>query len=413
MTINNYSSVSVEDFSGGAAGIAPGACGLFAIHGNCTLPNVFASAQVLQYRARNGAGAFLKGFYRDDEHYHFHIMYRERNKITELEDTLENMGIHFLDKRPLVRENLYFEYDMPVFLSYTALTPSEDLIKHKGGKGGVHDFIRDRVILFNLRNRDNARIFSSSLNGANFSTAFELNDTIRIFDLEQYSDKLLTGVLVHMRWPTSQGNGVWWGAQPIVHGNFAGIHNGHLSSDKSNARALEQLGIPMQVGTDSEAIFQETYYLLEQGLSLEEIEWLMIQKFPAETKDIPVEKKQKYFELTSDPVLKHFKMSGPSTAIINYGDIMLGMTDRDHMRQFTVGFNDNIAVFASEERAIVTYADASKTGLKILSPPAGKLIAFLAQWNENIKKGIKSVKILENNYIHVPQNVRQNRGEIK
>ncbi|MDH4261416.1 MAG: hypothetical protein OEV78_00055 [Spirochaetia bacterium] len=396
--------VSIQDFSGGETGIAPGACGLFAIHGNCTLTAVFQAAQVLQYRARNGAGVFLKGFYRDDEHYHFHIMYRDRTKIPELENTLENMGIHFLDKRPLVRENLYFEYDMPLFLSYTVLMPSTDLIKYKGGEGDVHDFIRDRVILFNLKNRDNARIFSSSLNGANFSTAFELKDTRKIFDLDQYSDKKLTGAMIHMRWPTSQGNGVWWGAQPIVHGNMIGIHNGHLSSDKSNARALEQLGIPMQVGTDSEAIFQEIHHLLKMGLSLEEIEWLMSQKFPEEAKDMGEVKYKKYLELTLHPVLKHFKMSGPSTAVVNYGDIMLGLTDRDHMRQFTVGYNDKIAVFASEERAIITYVDITKTSLKILSPPAGKLIAFLANWNENIKDGIKSVTRLDNEYIHFPQN---------
>jgi glutamate synthase domain-containing protein 1 len=400
---DKYSPLSISDFSGGSKGVAPGACGLFAIHGNCQIQSVFEASHVLQYRARNGAGVFLKGFYRDDEHYHFHIMYRDRNKIPDLEDALENMGIHFLDKRPMVSENLYFEYDMPTFLSYTVLKPSDDMIKHKGGEGDVHDFIRDRVIRFNVRNRDDARIFSSSLNGANFSTAFELKDTIKIFDLDKYSEKILTGAMVHMRWPTSQGNGIWWGAQPIVHGNLIGIHNGHLSSDKSNARALEQLGIPMQVGTDSEAIFQETHYLLKKGLSLDEIEWVMSQKFPPEIIDLPDDKKHRYSELTLDPVLRHFKMSGPSTAVINYGDIMIGMTDRDHMRQFTVGYNDSSAVFASEERAIVTYMSITKTPLTILSPPAGKLIGFLAKWNNNIRHGIDSVQRLNESYIHFPE----------
>gem|GEM_PF-1123915 len=400
--------VSIAEFSGGQEGIAPGACGLFALHGNCALPAVFEAARVLQYRARNGAGVFLKGFYLDDEHYHFHIMYRDKNKIAELENSLEDMGISFLDKRPLVRENLHFEYDMPVFTSYTVLTPSADVIKHKGGEGGVEDFICDRVIRFNLENRDNARIFSSSLKGANFSTAFELADTIRIFDLEQYAEKKLTGAMVHMRWPTSPGQGVWWGAQPIVAGNVAGIHNGHLSSDKSNARALEQLGIPMQVGTDSEAIFQEVFYLFKSGMSLEEIEWLMSRKFPEEARDMNEKDFRRYQELTSHPVFKHFKMSGPSTAVINYGDIMLGLTDRDHMRQFTVGYNDKIAVFASEERAIVTYCEIAKIPLTILSPPAGKLIAFRANWNENIKDGIRNVEMLPNDYVHI----RENQGGI-
>lgn len=400
----DYRALPIEDFSGGSLGIAPGACGLFAIHGNCSTAAAFEAAHVLQYRARNGAGIFLKGFYRDDEHYHFHVMYRDRSKIAELENLMETIGIHFLDKRPLVRENLYFEYDMPTFFHYTVLSPSADLIKHKGGQGDIHDFIRDRVILFNSKNRDDARIFSSSLNGANFSTAFQLKDTIRIFDLDQYTERVLTGALIHMRWPTSQGNGVWWGAQPIVHGNLIGIHNGHLSSDKSNARALEQLGIPMQVSTDSEAIFQETHYLLKQGFSLEEIEWLMIQKFPEETKDIAAEKKERYFQLVTDPIYKHFKMSGPSTAVINYGDIMLGMTDRDHMRQFTVGYNEQLAVFASEERAIITYADMTNTSLTVLSPPAGKLVAFIAHWHENVKNGIQGVEKMENDYIHFPAN---------
>jgi len=396
--------VSVESFSGGKNGIAPGACGLFAILGNCPLKPTLDAAKVLQYRARNGAGIFLKGFYLDDEHYHFHIMYRDKNQIPDLEKQLESWGIQYLDKRPLVRENLYYEYDMPVFTSYTVLTPSEDIMKHKGGdeSGNILDFIRDRVTRFNIQNKDNARIFSSSLNGANFSTAFELEDTIRIFDLERYSDKSLTGALVHMRWPTSQGNGQWWGAQPIVHGNLIGIHNGHLSSDKSNARALEELGIPLQVGTDSDAIFQMLYYLLRNGLSLEEIEWVMSRKFPAEIEELSAEKKERFLELTTNPILRHFKMSGPSTAVINDGPLLLGVTDRDHMRQFTVGHNDQSAIFASEERAIIYYSVATSTPMKILSPAAGKQAAFRAEFSPGNSKMITSVEKLEPEYVHWP-----------
>lgn len=397
-----YTPVAVNVFSGGEKGIGPGACGLFSILGNCSLSAALKAARVLQYRARNGAGIFVKGFYQDDSHYHFHIMFRNRDKIPEMEAALENWGIQFLDKRALARENLYYEYDMPILMSYTVLTPSPDVIKYKGGEGDVHNFIRERVIRFNMKFRNEARIFSSAKNGANFTTAFELKDTIRIFDLEQYEEKLTTGVLIHMRWPTSQGSGLWWGAQPIVHGNLIGIHNGHLSSDKSNARALEQLGIPMQVGTDSEAIFQELYYLIDRGYTLEEVEWIMSQKFPQEAEDLPPGKKERYFELTNDPIIRHFKMSGPSTAVINFENLMLGVTDRDHMRQFTVGYSDKIAVFGSEERAIITYAEITGAPLAIISPPAGRLVAFQANWNSDRKKGIDSVERLDGDYRHRP-----------
>jgi len=398
-----YEPLSVDIFSGGIKGVGPGACGLFSIMGNCQLNPVIEAASILQYRGRTGAGLFLKGFYLDDEHYHFHIMYRDKNKIEELEKAMSSFGIQYLDKKTMAKESLYFEYDMPVFMSYTVLSPSEDIIKHKGGTGDLHEFIRDRVLWFNSRYKDQARIFSSSLNGANFSTAFELSDTIRIFDLENLNNKLLSGALVHMRWPTSQGQGLWWGAQPIVYGNMTGIHNGHLSSDKSNARALEQLGIPLQVGTDSEAIFQEIYWLIVNGFSLKEIEWIMSPKFPEEIHDLAEKEKEHYMRYITHPILRHFKMSGPSTAVINYGDLMLGITDRDHMRPFTIGYDKESVIFASEERAIINYSIITGKNYNILSPPAGKIVAFLAEWNSEVKKGVASIKHLEPDYVHINQ----------
>lgn len=410
MNMSHHEPVSVEMFSGAEKGVSPGACGLFSILGNCDLPSAMAAARVLQYRARNGAGVFLKGLYRHDDHYHLHIMFRDAKKIKEYEEILQRAGLNVLEKRPLVKDSLYFEYDMPVVFAYTILTPSEDVIQHRGGKKDLHTFIRDLVSNFNMRYKDDVRIFSSSLYGANFTTAFELEDTIRIFDLEQYSDSTLTGVMVHMRWPTSQGQGLWWGAQPIAHGNVIGIHNGHLSSDKSNARALEELGIALQVGTDSEAIFQETYWSLTHGFSIEEIEWTLSQKFPVEAGNLSPEKKELYNRLTRDPVLRHFKMSGPSTAVVNVENLMIGLTDRDHMRQFTVGYNDKLAVFGSEERAIMTYAALTGIDLHVVSPPAGKAIAFLAEEAEKTIDGYKSVKRLDDDFIFKPAE-REKRKE--
>lgn len=380
--------VSVRMFSGGAEGMCPGACGLFAILGNSDLKSALQAAQILQYRARNGAGIFLKGHYAADENYHLHVMFRNRARIPTFEEYLVTMGLTFTERQLMIKPSLYFEYDMPFCMSYTVLTPTLDVIVSKGGeRKDAHAFMRDVVNNFNLRYRDDARIFSSSRDGAAFTTAFELEDTIRIFDLHRFEDRLHTGIMIHLRWPTSQGLGLWWGAQPISHGNLTGIHNGHLSSDSSNARALEELGISMQVGTDSEAIFEMVYWCMQQGFSMQEIEWALSQKFPCELEAMSPQIREAYEKISSDPILRHFRMSGPSTAVINFEDFMIGITDRDHMRQFTVGFNEKIALFASEERAIVNYAELTQTPLQIISPAAGKHAAFYGERSSKKEEG--------------------------
>lgn len=380
--------VSVRMFSGGAEGLCPGACGLFAILGNSHLSSALSAAHILQYRARNGAGIFLKGHYAHDNNYHLHVMFRNKTKIPVFEKFITTMGLTFFERQLMVKPNLYFEYDMPFYLHYTINPPSVDTILSKGGESeSVHDFIRYVVNIFNTRHKDDARIFSSSSNGAAFTTAFELEDTIRIFDMHRFDDRVHSGIMIHLRWPTSQGTGLWWGAQPISHGNLTGVHNGHLSSDSSNARALEELGVAMQVGTDSEGIFEMVYWCLQQGFTMEEVEWALSQKFPNELNAMTQDQRERYKKITDDPILRHFKMSGPSTAVINFEDLMIGITDRDHMRQFTVGFNEKIAVFASEERAIVNYAELTQTPLEIVSPPAGEHVAFIGERHANRSDG--------------------------
>lgn len=88
------------------------------------------------------------------------------------------------------------------------------------------------------------------------------------------------------------------------------MHNGHLSSDMANARALEQLDIQLTAGTDSEAIFLSVQYLLKQGYSLEEIEWIMCRKFPQELNSMTKEARERYDELMVSPFLYRMKMSG-------------------------------------------------------------------------------------------------------
>jgi glutamate synthase domain-containing protein 1 len=343
---------------------------------------VLKAARCLQYRGRTGAGVTLKNLYKDTGFYNFHIMFRGEEKIKELEEVIGNMGLRILEKNEMVQRKFYYEYDLPVIMRYSIVPPSVEEMMYRERTKNEFAYIETVVSRFNKKYLDDARIFSSSRNNGTFLTAFELQDTIDIYNLPQYEEAYYDACLIHLRWPTSQGRGLWWGPQPISIGEIAGAHNGHLSSDMSNARALEQLQIMMTAGTDSEAIFLSVEYLLRNGYSLEEIEWIICRKFPQEVAEMTEEKRERYEEILSDPLLFRMKMSGPATAITLVGDTMLGFTDRDHLRSFSVGINDKVALLGSEQRAVISAAYFMHEELEMFDPEAGKVIGF----NVNNKK---------------------------
>ena len=368
--------LSVNDFSGGADGVPKGACGLLAVAGDFSLDALLKAARCLQYRGRTGAGVTLKSLYRGSGFYNFHIMFRSEDKISALDEVLHSLGLRILEKRDMVQRKFYYEYDLPVIMHYKIVPPSPEEMMYREKIKDESVYIAKVVSRFNRMYIDDARIFSSSKENGTFLTAFELADTIDIYDLHQFNDHYYEACLIHLRWPTSQGRGLWWGPQPISLGEVAGIHNGHLSSDMSNARALEQLEIMLSVGTDSEAIFLSAEHLLKQGLTLEEIEWVLCRKFPQELAAMPADKRLRYQELMRDPLLFRMKMSGPATAITMVGDVLMGFTDRDHLRSFSVGVNDKIALMGSEQRAVISAAYFMHEELKMFDPEAGRLLGF-------------------------------------
>ncbi|MGE4268508.1 MAG: hypothetical protein AB7F25_13835 [Deferribacterales bacterium] len=368
--------LSVNDFSGGELGLPQGACGLLAVAGDFKLSALLKAARCLQYRGRTGAGVTLKSLYRDTGFFNFHIMFRSGDKIAELEQVLITMGLRILEKKDMVQRKYYYEYDLPVIMHYSIIPPSpeEMMFREKIKDEGI--YIKRVVARFNRIYIDDARIFSSSKYNGTFLTAFELQDTIDIYDMHQYEDRFYDACLIHLRWPTSQGRGLWWGPQPISLGEVAGVHNGHLSSDMANARALEQLEIMLTVGTDSEAIFLSVEYLLRSGYSLEEIEWIMCRKFPQEVRLMAQDKQDQYNKLMEDPLLFRMKMSGPATAITLVDDVLVGFTDRDHLRSFSVGVNEKIALLGSEQRAVISAAYFMHEELKMFDPEAGCIVGF-------------------------------------
>lgn len=377
--------LSVNDFSGGELGLPKGACGLLAVAGDFKLSAVLKAARCLQYRGRTGAGVTLKSIYKDTNFFNFHIMFRSSDKIAELEQVLTTMGLRILEKKDMVQRKYYYEYDLPVIMHYSIIPPSPEEMMFREKIKDESFYIKTVVARFNKQFMDDARIFSSSRYNGTFLTAFELADTIAIYDMPQYEDRFYDACLIHLRWPTSQGRGLWWGPQPISLGEVAGVHNGHLSSDMANARALEQLEIMLTVGTDSEAIFLAVEYLLRSGYSLEEIEWIICRKFPQEVRLMAQEKQEQYAKLMSDPLLFRMKMSGPATAITLVDDVLVGFTDRDHLRSFSVGVNDKIALLGSEQRAVISAAYFMHEELKMFDPEAGRIVGFTVK-NKAVSK---------------------------
>ncbi|MDH4127740.1 MAG: hypothetical protein OEV44_03230 [Spirochaetota bacterium] len=370
--------MNIRQFSGGKEGIPSGACGLLTAVGKFTLENVLNAAKCLQYRGREGSGLTLKGVYpfEADNFFNFHIMYRDPHIIDKLEGVLSGWGLRLREKIPLVQKKWYNKYDLPKMFHYRVTTPDPVEMLYTDLISDPMTYIRKKVTEFNIRFIHDARIFSCGRDTGTFLTAFQMEDTLNIFDIYQYNDIKLSVVQIHMRWPTSKGRGLWWGPQPIALGDLSGTHNGHLSSDKSNAIALEQLGIPLHVGTDSEALFRELYYLVNNKYSLQEMEWIISRKFPQEIELMEDEERERYIELTSNPILNRFKISGPTTAIVLIDDLVIGLTDRDHLRAFTIGYNENVTFLASEERAVVSAAFSLGENIEIFNPDAGKLVAF-------------------------------------
>jgi glutamate synthase domain-containing protein 1 len=369
--------ISIEEFSGGKKGLAEGACGLLGVAGRFKLSSIIHSAECLQYRARTGAGITIKGLYKELNFHVLHIMYRNQHKVLELEKALNEWGIRILEAHDLVARKYYYEYDLPIIKSYYITPPSEDEMMYRAKMSDADSYIRNQVAKFNSLYMDDARIFSSSKENGTFLTAFQLDDTVKIYDILQYEDNFYDACLIHLRWPTTRGRGLWWGPQPISLGELAGIHNGHLSSDRANAKALEQLGIQIHVGTDSECIFLMADYLVENNYSLEEIEWIVCRKFPQEVDEMDINKKEEYYKIINNPILDKMKMSGPATSIVLKDDIIMGFTDRDHLRSFSIGRNDDVAIMASEQRAILSASYYLNENLnELYDPEAGKIIAF-------------------------------------
>ncbi|WP_022850952.1 hypothetical protein [Limisalsivibrio acetivorans] len=380
MMLNDRTSRSgdlgVYEFSGGEEGLAQGACGLLAVAGDFSLEALLRAARCLQYRGRAGAGVTLKSLYKDTSFYNFHIMFRSKDRIAELEEVINSWGVRILDKEDMVQRKFYYEYDLPVIMHYSVVPPSRDEMMYRERMEDENTYMVTMVSRFNRAFKDDARIFSSSKNNATFLTAFELEDTINIYNLNKYEDHFYDACLIHLRWPTSAGRGLWWGPQPISLGEIAGVHNGHLSSDMANARALEQLDIPLHVGTDSEAIFLQTGYLLRAGYTLQEIEWILCRRFPEEEASMPLEELERYKRITNHPILNKMKISGPATAISMVDDVVIGYTDRDHLRSFSIGTNEKVALLGSEQRAVISAAYFMNEELTMYDPEAGKIVAF-------------------------------------
>lgn len=369
--------ISVRDFCGGEDGLPYGACGLLAAAGDFSLSALLKSARCLQYRGRTGAGITIKGLYKGNKFYVFHIMYRSHAKVKELESVIESWGVHIIEEQDMIPKRYYYEYDLPIIKRYFVTPPSVEEMMYRERIKDDYEFILRNVSRFNKIFMEDARIFSSSKENGTFLTAFELNDTIKIYDILQYEDHYYEACLIHLRWPTSSGRGLWWGPQPISLGEIAGIHNGHLSSDKSNAIALEQLGIHLHVGTDSEAIFREVDYLLRNGFSMKDIELVIARKFPQEVENMSEDERLRYNMIMQSPILRRMNMSGPATAIVLVGDYLIGFTDRDHLRSFSVGYSDKVVFMGSEQRAIVSAAYFMEEELdKVYDPDAGKVLGF-------------------------------------
>lgn len=369
--------ITKHEFSGGKEGVPSGACGLLAAAGEFKLSSIIKSAECLQYRARTGAGITIKGLYKDLNFYVLHIMFRNQYKVKELEEVLNDWGIRILEVHELVARKYYYEYDLPIIKSYYISPPSEDEMMYREKINDPEKYIRLQVTRFNANYIDDARIFSSSRENGTFLTAFQLSDTVKIYDILQYEDSFYDGCLIHLRWPTSRGRGLWWGPQPISLCDIAGIHNGHLSSDRSNSQALEQLGIVQHVGTDSEAIFLMIDYLIDNNYSLEEIEWILCRKFPQEENEMDRDKRLRYRELINSPLLNKMKVSGPATAIVLKDNYLIGLTDRDHLRSFSVGYNKKVALMGSEQRAIISASYYLNDSLdELYDPEAGKILGF-------------------------------------
>ncbi|MBC7196140.1 MAG: hypothetical protein H5U39_02670, partial [Deferribacterales bacterium] len=130
----------------------------------------------------------------------------------------------------------------------------------------------------------------------------------------------------------------------------------------------------------------QTDYLLRKGYTIEEIEWVISRKFPQELVSLSDSQRKRYFEIINDPILKRMKMSGPATAIVLVGDVLLGFTDRDHLRSFSLGYNDKVALLGSEQRAILSAAYFMEEELaSVYDPDAGKVVAFKIEGKE-VKK---------------------------
>jgi len=371
----------------GAAGIGPGACGLYAAIGEVNLRAALEAAATMQERGTFGAGVTLRGVYpRRKEYYAFHVLYRNRAVARELEPLFTEGKLdmrHFGEMEPLVIPEAYRKYDLPEMRRYFLSPPSVDVMMRRKHTSDEDKYVRATVEEYNARYMGDSRIFSSGKDMGTFLTSLQLRHTIEAFDLYQYETKPLNAILIHMRWPTKiVSSGLWWGAHPISFLNSAIIHNGDLSSSASNRQGLEAACVKQMVGTDSEAILLEVDDLVvDKKLNYQQTEWVLCQKFPGELDAMDPAERDAYLDLVTSPVLARYKMSGPSSFVSIIGNKVIAGRDRDGLRQLWMGrsVKGETAIWGSEEKVIYQSAWIMKKQFRSINCEPGRLVAFEIQ----------------------------------
>lgn len=388
--------ITPEDF--GSRGVGPGSCGLYAAIGEVDLMASIKAASQLQSRGTYGAGIMIKGVYPENPNlYALHVMYRDRQIAAELEPliTHHKLGLrHIGEMESLVKPKMYRKYTLPELRRYFVDTPTPDEMMRRVHTEDPDIYVRRLVERFNTRNKGKARIFGSGKNVGTFISDKDLQTTVEAYDIGQYVYRNVTGIMIHMRWPTSiVDSGVWWGIHPICFLNSHIVHNGDLSSAPSNAQGIEAAGVTSTVGTDSEAMLLELDNLLvERNLSYQHMEWAMCQMFPQEEKNLPEDKRRDYYEVVREnPTLARYKMSGPSSfvAIIRKNGLerVISGRDRDGLRQLWMGrsIDGKSAIWSSEEKCIYHTAFLTGKEYKATNCEPGKITVFELKDDGEIK----------------------------
>ncbi len=320
-------------------------CGIMSKRGEVfTGQDIIQSIAVMHERSNGLGGGFAAyGIYPQFEGYYaLHLFYDDTAAKIDTEYFIYK---HFnvVDSDEIPRRKTAGVENPPIIWRYF-VSPKADRLVCLGFD--EDEFVVQCVMNINKLFK-NAFVFSSGKNMGTFKGVGYPEDIGEFYRLDEYRGYMWTA---HGRFPTNTP-GWWGGAHPFTLLDCSVVHNGELSSYRTNRRYLEEFGYNCTLQTDTEVVAY-LFDLLHRRHNLPPEMVCNILAPPFYNHIDRMEDETKALLKNLRVIYGKGLMNGPFSVIIGWKEGMLVLNDRIKLRSVVAASKNDMLYVASEEAAI-------------------------------------------------------------